>query len=57
MSRVRVTREDVADYPVPHLKSPDTTAGNVIAEGYAEHVGRGRYRLSEAGWLYLKNRK
>jgi hypothetical protein len=48
--------EEMWEQQVRNLKSHDKTPGNVIADGYVEHVGRGRYRLSEAGWLYLKNR-
>jgi hypothetical protein len=36
------------------VKSHDKTNGNVIGEGFVEHVGRGRYRLTRIGWAYLK---
>jgi len=49
--------EEMWEQQVRNLKSHYKTRGNVIAEGYLEYIGRGRYRLSEAGWLYLKNRK
>lgn len=38
------------------LKSHDKTPGNVIAEGFVEHVRKGRYRLTESGWLHLKHK-
>jgi hypothetical protein len=48
--------EEMWEQRVRNLKSHDKTPGNVIAEGYVEHVGRGRYRLTDAGWLHLKNK-
>jgi len=48
--------EEMWERQIRNLKSHHKTRGNVIAEGYVEHVGRGRYRLSEAGWLYLRSR-
>lgn len=48
--------EEVWEQRVRNLKSHDKTPGNVIAEGYVAHVGRGRYRLTDAGWLHLKNK-
>ena len=47
--------EEMWEQRVRNLKSHDKTPGNVIAEGFVEHVGRGRYRLTEAGWLHLKH--
>ena len=41
--------EEMWEQRVRNLKSHDNTPGNVIAEGFVEHVGRGRYRLTEAG--------
>lgn len=49
--------EEMWEQRVRNLKSHDKTPRNVIAEGYVEHVGRGRYRLTEAGWLRLKHKK
>ncbi len=49
--------EEMWEQRVRNLKSHDKTPGNVIAEGFVEHVGRGRYRLTEAGWLRLKHKK
>ena len=49
--------EEMWEQRVRNLKSHDKTPGNVIAEGFVEHVGRGRYRLIEAGWLRLKHKK
>jgi hypothetical protein len=48
--------EEMWEQRVRNLKSHSTTAGNVIAEGFVEHVGRGRYKLTEAGWLHLKHK-
>lgn len=48
--------EEMWEQRVRNLKSHDKTAGNVIAEGYVAHVGRGCYRLTEAGWLHLKGK-
>jgi hypothetical protein len=63
---VNLTEEDYLQSPtreheamweqrVRNLKSHDKTPGNVIGDGYVAHVGRGRYRLTDAGWLRLKN--
>ena len=49
--------EEMWEQRVRNLKSHDDTPGNVIAEGFVERVGRGRYRLTEAGWLRLKHKK
>jgi hypothetical protein len=49
--------EEMWEQRVRNLKSHSTTAGNVIAEGFVEHVGRGRYRLTTAGWSHLKHKK
>jgi hypothetical protein len=48
--------EEMWEQRVRNLKSHDTTPGNVIGEGYVERVRRGRYRLTEAGALHLKNK-
>ena len=48
--------EEMWEQRVRNLQSHHTTAGNVIAEGFVEHVGRGSYRLTEAGWLHLKHK-
>ena len=47
--------EEVWEQRVRNLKSHSTTPGNVIAEGFVEHCGRGRYRLTDAGRLHLKH--
>jgi hypothetical protein len=47
--------EEIWEQRVRNLKSHSTTAGNVIAEGFVDHIGRGRYRLSKAGWSHLKH--
>ena len=49
--------EEMWEQRVRNLKSHDQTPGNVIAEGFVEHIGRGKYRLTEAGWLRLKHQK
>jgi hypothetical protein len=49
--------EEMWEQRMRNLKSHDTTPGNVIAEGFVDHVGRGRYRLTKAGWTHLKNKK
>jgi hypothetical protein len=38
---------------VKNLKSHEKTPG--IAEGFVEHIGRGLYRLTEAGQLHLEH--
>jgi hypothetical protein len=48
--------EEMWEQRVRNLKSHSTTPGNVIAEGFVEHVGKGRYRLTEAGWTHLKHK-
>lgn len=48
--------EEVWEQRVRNLKSHHKTAGNVIAEGFVTHVGRGRYRLTDNGWAHLKNK-
>lgn len=49
--------EEMWEQRVRNLKSHDSTVGNVIAEGFVEYFGWGRYRLTEAGWLRLKYKK
>ena len=41
--------EEMWEQRIRNLKSHDKSEGNVIAEGFVEHVGRGRYRLTAAG--------
>jgi len=48
--------EEMWEQRVRNLKSHDTTSGNVIGEGYVDHVGRGKYKLTKAGWTHLKNK-
>ena len=48
--------EEIWEQRVRNLKSHSRTPGNVIAEGYVEHVGRGRYRLTDAGRQRLKGK-
>ncbi|TPI44501.1 hypothetical protein FJ414_01935 [Mesorhizobium sp. B3-1-6] len=48
--------EEMWEQRVRNLKSHDKTPGNVIAEGFVEHVGRGLYQLTDAGLLHLKNK-
>ncbi|MDR3513204.1 MAG: hypothetical protein P4L73_16330 [Caulobacteraceae bacterium] len=48
--------EKMWEQRVRNLKSHDKTPGNVIGEGYVAHVGRGRYRLTDTGWLHLKGK-
>lgn len=48
--------EQVWEQRVRNLKSHDGTPGNVIAEGFVAHVGRGRYALTTAGWSHLKHK-
>jgi hypothetical protein len=47
--------EEMWEQRVRNLKSHDTTAGNVIGEGFVEHIGRGHYRLTAAGRLHLEH--
>lgn len=48
--------EEIWEQRVRNLKSHDKASGNAIGEGYVEHVGRGRYRLTKAGWSHLKHK-
>ncbi len=48
--------EKIWEQRVRNLKSHDKNKGNVICEGFVEHVGRGRYRLTKAGWTHLKGK-
>jgi Mrr N-terminal domain len=48
--------EEMWEQRVRNLKSHDKTPGNVIGEGFVEQVGRGLYRLTEAGRLHLKHK-
>jgi hypothetical protein len=48
--------EQIWEQRVRNLKSHDKVPGNVISEGFVEHVGRGRYRLTNAGWLHLQHK-
>ena len=48
--------EEMWEQRVRNLKSHSTTAGNVIAEGFVDHIGRGRYRLTKAGWSHLNHK-
>jgi hypothetical protein len=47
--------EEMWEQRVRNLQSHHTTPGNVIAEGIVEHIGKGRYKLTEAGLLHLKH--
>jgi hypothetical protein len=49
-------KEQMWEQRVRNLKSHDTTPGNVIGEGFVEHVGKGRYRLAVAGWSHLRHK-
>lgn len=53
-----LTRENEAvwEQRVRNLKSHDKTEGNVLAEGFVEHVARGTYSLTEAGRLHLEHK-
>jgi hypothetical protein len=46
--------EKMWEQRVRNLKSHYRASGNVINEGYVTHVGRGRYRLTNAGRLHLR---
>jgi Mrr N-terminal domain len=48
--------EEMWEQRVRNLKSHDKTPGNVIGGGFVEQVGRGLYRLTEAGRLHLKHK-
>lgn len=54
-SRTR-PNEEMWEQRVRNLKSHFKTSGNVIGEGFVAHIGRGRYALTKAGQLHLKNR-
>ena len=45
--------EEAWEQRVTNLKSHDKTPGNVIGEGFVDHVGRGRYKLTAAGLNHL----
>ena len=45
--------EEMWEQRIRNLKSHDKTPGNVIAEGFVEHIGKGKYRLTEAGRSHL----
>lgn len=49
--------EEMWEQRVRNLKSHDKSAGNVIGAGFVVRVGRGRYRLSDAGRGHLKAAK
>lgn len=48
--------EEMWEQRVRNLKSHDKTAGNVLAEGFVKHVGRGVYQLTQAGWMHLEHK-
>lgn len=48
--------EEMWEQRVRNLKSHDKTPGNVIGEGFVEHVRRGWYRVTEAGRKHLQNK-
>ena len=41
---------------VRNLKSHHQSLGNVIGEGFVEHLGGGRYRLTDAGKARLEGK-
>jgi hypothetical protein len=49
-------REATWEQRVRNLKSHHKAKGNIFAEGYVAYVGRGRYRLTPAGWKRLGNK-
>ena len=48
--------EQMWEQRVRNLKSHEKTAGNVIGEGFMEHIGQGHYRLTKAGFLHLQRK-
>ena len=48
--------EEVWEQRVRNLKSHDKSEGNVINDGYVNHIGRGMYQLTEGGILHLKHK-
>lgn len=53
-----VTRpnEELWEQLIRNIKSHYETAGNIICEGYAEHVPRVGYKITASGRKYLKSK-
>ena len=47
--------ESLWEQKVRNLKSHDKTEGNIIGEGYAEHIPDYGYRLTSSGSKHLKH--
>ncbi|MBE0530272.1 MAG: hypothetical protein IH626_05550 [Rhodospirillales bacterium] len=47
--------EEMWEQRVRNLKSHDTSEGNVIREGFVNHVKEGTYQLANDGVLHLKS--
>jgi Mrr N-terminal domain len=49
--------EEMWEQQVRNQKSHDKSPGNILHEGFVERPKIGTYRLTDAGWLHLKNKK
>jgi hypothetical protein len=48
--------EELWEQIVRNLQSHHKAEGNIIAEGWVEHLRRGQYRLTEAGLTRISNK-
>lgn len=48
--------EELWEQLIRNIKSHSDTPGNVICEGYATHVPRVGYRITDSGRRYLKSK-
>lgn len=48
--------EELWEQLIRNIKSHSNTPGNIICEGYAMHVPRVGYRITDAGRRHLKNK-
>ena len=47
--------EEMWEQQIRNIKSHDETFGNIISEGYAEHVQGEGYRITSSGRTHLEN--
>jgi hypothetical protein len=55
MSETRLN-EEIWEQIVRNIVSHKKTEGNIIAEGLARSVSRGRLRITDAGLIHVKNK-
>lgn len=48
--------EELWEQIMRNIKSHSETEGNIICEGYAEHIPRVGYRITDSGRRYLANK-